>query len=169
MMRLHATFIVALVVAPAPIPRPAPDSCVVTVPNGVVAGSSTPERGSYGNTLLSTIGLWPGGTIVFRPGGAGFVTPDGALGMKFGWARGIPGRLQITGRRLDGAAAPLASEIPDGYGDIGFQASYLIFPAPGCWEVTARVGVRADSTIVFITKVLKVGDGPAWRRDPSRE
>src|SRR6266566_4730905 len=95
-------------------------ACNVTVPNGA-------ER-VYGNKLLSVAGLWSGGTIVFKPGGPGFVTTDGALGMKFAWNRGVRGRLTVTGHRLDGAAAPLRLEANNGYGDIGFQASYLIFP-----------------------------------------
>jgi len=87
--------------------------------------------------------------------------------MKFGWTRGVRGKLKVTGRRLDETAPSLRLETNDGYGDIGFQASYLIFPTPGCWEVTAQVGEREDSKIVFVTKVLKIGEGPSWRRDPS--
>jgi hypothetical protein len=67
--------------------------------------------------------------------------------------------------RLEGAAPPSVFATNNGYGDIGFQASYLIFSTPGCWEVTAQVGEREDSRITFITKVVKVGEGPAWRRD----
>ena len=143
--------------------------CAVTAPNGVVAGSSEREENSYGNAQLSVgpFGLWPDGTVVFKPGGPGFVTRDGALGMKFGWTRGVTGTLRVTGHRLDGEAAPLRLEASDGYGDIGFQASYLIFPSAGCWEVTAQVGDRADSKITFVTKVVKIGDGPAWRRTDS--
>lgn len=68
-----------------------PDSCYVTTPNGIVAGSSERNERSYGNALLSVgpFGLWPNGTVVFKPGGAGFQTKEGALGMKFGWTRGI--------------------------------------------------------------------------------
>jgi len=54
-------------------------------------------------------------------------------------------------------------EANDGYGDIGFQASYLIFPTPGCWEVNAQAGEREDSRLTFVTKVVKIGDGPARR------
>ena len=50
---------------------------------------------------------------------------------------------------------------PGGYGETGFQASYVIFPTPGCWEVTGRV---ADASVTFVTRVVKVGDGPSWRR-----
>lgn len=141
--------------------------CNVTAPNGVVPGISERREGSHGNALLSVHGVWPNGTVIFRPGGSGFVTRDGALGMKFGWTRGVRGKLRVTGRRLDETAPPLRLEANDGYGDIGFQASYLIFPTPGCWEVTAQVGEREDSKIVFVTKVLKIGEGPSWRRDPS--
>jgi hypothetical protein len=143
--------------------------CNVTAPNGIMAGSSERREGSYGNTLLSVgpFGMWENGTVVFKPGGSGFVTRDGALGMKFGWTRGVRGKLKVTGHRLDGAAAPLRLEANDGYGDIGFQASYLIFPTPGCWEVNARVGDRDDSKITFVTKIVKIGEGPSWRRDPS--
>ena len=92
--------------------------------------------------------------MVFRPGGAGFVLPDGALQVKFGWWRGSAGRLTITGRRLDGEAPPLRARIPDGYGANGFQATALIFPTPGCWEVTGHLG---DARLTFITEVVRTG------------
>jgi hypothetical protein len=78
--------------------------------------------------------------------------------MKFGWTRGVRGRLRIEGRRLDAPASPLRSVIPDGYGEIGFQPTYLVFSTPGCWEVTGRVG---DASLTFVTKVVKIGDGPS--------
>ena len=133
-------------------------ACEVTEPNDVVLLGLT-ERGSYGNGRLSVgpFGLWTDGTVVFKPGGSGFVTQDGALGMKFGWRRGARGRLTISGRRLDAPALPLRAQIPDGYGDSGFQATYLIFSTPGCWEVTGRVG---DSSLTFVTNVVKIGEGP---------
>jgi hypothetical protein len=138
--------------------------CEITKPNAIAAGVEQPAQGSYGNAEVSVgpFGLWPEGTIVFKPGGAGFVTRNGSLGMKFGWMRGVAGDLRITGRRLDAEAPPLRSEVPGGYGDRGFQATYLIFPTPGCWEVTGHVG---DSTVTFVTKVVKIGAGPSWRRD----
>ena len=69
-------------------------------------GLSERNEGSYGNALLSVgpFGLWPNGTVVFKPGGAGFQTKEGALGMKFGWTRGIRGKLNVTGRRIDADA-----------------------------------------------------------------
>ena len=139
-------------------------ACEVTRPNGVVAGSDDPQPSSHGNRQLSLgpFGLWPDGTVVFKPGGAGFITPDGSLGMKFGWTRGVPGQLRIEGRRLDAPASPLRAHVPNGYGEIGFQATALVFSSPGCWEVTGRVG---DASLTFVTKVEKIGEGPSWRRD----
>ena len=136
--------------------------CDVTSPNGIVAGETARQDESYGNALLSVgpFGLWPDGTVIFRPGGAGSVTPDGALSMKFGWTRGVPGKLKVTGRRLDAEAPPLRSDIPCCYDETGFQASALIFSTPGCWEVTAQIGDRADSKLTFVTRVVKIGDGP---------
>jgi hypothetical protein len=139
---------------PSATPAVAPADCPVTAPNGVVAGDDNTDRQhSYGNPRLSLgpFGLWPDGTVAFRPGGAGFINPDGSLSMKFGWQRGVPGRLTINGRRLDAPAPPLRANIPDGYGDRGFQATSLTFPTTGCWEVTGRVG---DATLTFVTRVV---------------
>jgi hypothetical protein len=136
-------------------------SCNTTVANGIgILGNR--EAGSYGNGRMS-VGQWPDGIVIFRPDGPGFVTSDGGLGMKFGWGRGVRGRLTVSGRRLDAPASPLRARVPDGYGDFGFQSTYLIFTTPGCWEVTGRVG---DASLTFVTNVVKVGEGPTWRFDP---
>jgi hypothetical protein len=120
------------------------DTCAFTKPNG--------EDSSYGNAALSTA-LFPDGTVVFRRGGPGSVQPDGSLAMKFGWDRHVRGKLHIEGRRLDAPAPPLRTDIPDGYGDIAFQATMLVFPTVGCWEVTGRV---SDATLTFVTRVVKI-------------
>ena len=151
----------------AAVPQPTV-ACEVTRPNGIVAGSDQSELSSYGNRELSVgpFGLWPDGTVVFKPGGAGFITPDGSLGMKFGWTRGVRGQLRIEGRRLDAPASPLRSLVGKPYEEIGFQATSLVFSTPGCWEVTGRIG---DASLTFVTRVVKIGEGPAWRRDISAE
>lgn len=123
-------------------------SCPVTLPPG--------RNERYGNDALAT-GLWPNGRIVFEPGGPGFVFEDGSLGMKSAWWRLRSGRLSITGKRLDGAAPPLRVDVGEGYRDIGFQPATLIFPTPGCWEVTGRLD---EASLKFITLVEKIGDGP---------
>lgn len=115
--------------------------------------------GRYGKTDLWTT-LWPEGTIVFRPGGPGFIDRDGSLGMKWPWTRGdrVVGKLTIEGRRLDADAPPLRANIPEGYGDTGFQSTSLVFPTEGCWEVTGRAG---GAVLTFVTLVVNIGEGPA--------
>lgn len=157
-------------VEPAPVPappRPIVSSqlpCAVTHPNTEIwPDNSGTAEGGYGNDALWT-NLWMlgEGTVVFEPGGSGLVLNDGSLGIKWAWYRHVPGELTIEGRRLDAPAAPLRSNIPDGYGTTGFQVSALIFPTPGCWEVTGRIG---DASLTFVKLVEQVGDGPNWRPD----
>jgi hypothetical protein len=141
--------------------KPAQDAtntpCPVTSANGVPAHGQQPSPIIHGNSALSVTLGWPGGTVTFEPGGPGFVLDDGSLSMKFPWHRGIPGQLAIVGHRLDATAAPLKARIPSGYGNIGFQATALIFPTPGCWTVTGMVG---EASLTFVTRVVKIGAGP---------
>jgi hypothetical protein len=88
------------------------------------------------------------------PASYGRVRPDGSYVVKFPWTRGVPGRLVITGRQLDGDAAALRARVPDGYGRTGFQSSAVIVPTPGCWEVTGRVG---GASLTFVTEVATAG------------
>jgi hypothetical protein len=112
---------------------------------------------NHGNGEIWTV-LWPDGIVRLEQGGPGEIRSDGSLVMKFPWWRGegVVGALQIEGKRLDAKAPPLRAEIPDGYGDTGFQASGLIFASEGCWQVTARAG-QAELTIV--TRVVQVDGG----------
>jgi hypothetical protein len=133
-------------------------ACPVTAPNGRVhAGQG--GGGNHGNEALAT-SLWPDGRVDFRAGGPGCVEPDGYLGMKWPWWRSVRGTLTVEGRRLDGPAGPLRASIPRGYGETGFQSTGLLFAGPGCWEVTGRAG---DATLSFVTRVVKVAEGPAPR------
>jgi hypothetical protein len=138
--------------------------CDVTVPNGKGTFLAEPAPDLHGNRWLQSgpfgMGGWPVGTVVFRLGGPGLSGADGSLRMKFGWRRAAHGHLKIEGRRLDGAAPPLRADISDGYGDFGLQVTGLIFPTPGCWEVTAQVGNRRDSRLTFTLRVVKIGSGP---------
>lgn len=125
--------------------------CPVTEVNGG-------KGGVYGNEALEAV-LWPHGKFVFGPG-SGFVDADGGLGVKVGWDRKKKGQLEVGGRRLDGQAAPAYAYIPGGYGDTGFQPIYLVFPTPGCWEIT---GGLADARLTFVALIEKIGGDPAWR------
>jgi hypothetical protein len=135
--------------------------CNVTRPNGILAGSAPGRLAtSYGNRFIS---LPAPQEVVFRPGGPGFITESGFLVMKFLWGRAALGKLTVTGRRLDGVASALKSDIDNSHESDGFAPSYLIFPTTGCWEVTAQIGDLAESKLMFVTKVVKIGDGPSGR------
>ena len=146
----------------APAPPPPQQSCPVTLPTrDSPPGTPSPSEPSYhGNDELWTV-LWPTGEIIFEPGGPGFVLPDGSLGMKWPWIPLVPGELTVDGQRLDGPAPPMRADIGEGFTEQGrFFPSYLIFPTPGCWEVTGRIG---EASLTFVTRVVKVEDGPDWR------
>ena len=94
---------------------------------------------AYGNGKLWVGGLWPHGVVIMTRDNVG---RDGRLGMKFGWYRLTSGYLTITGRRLDAPAPPASGlTFPGGYGLTGFNASGVIFPTEGCWQVTGRVAL----------------------------
>jgi hypothetical protein len=130
-------------------------NCPVTI--GHPVSRSEPWReglfgwgSAYGNGSLWVGGLWPHGIVVITPD---LLEPDGRLGMKFGWYRLTSGFLTITGRRLDAPAPPLSGQtFPGSYGLTGFNASGVIFPTEGCWQVTGRVG---RVTLTFVTFVIK--------------
>ncbi len=146
--------------------------CDVTLPNGVVADLSasqirevfgvspqpqqTRRLHSYGNRLLSVgpFGLGQNGVTTGRP------EPTIAVGWlhaKVSWMRAAKGQLKIAGNRIDGEAPPLQVRIPDGYDEIGFQPSGLLFSTPGCWRITAQIGDLTDSRLTFVMKIVKAG------------
>jgi hypothetical protein len=130
--------------------------CPVTIsratPNSLLNGLGT--RNAYWNKNLYAGALWPDATLMVGPQGAGFILPDDSLEMKYPWLRaaGLTGKLTITGRRLDAVAPPLKADIPSGYLDSGFEATGLIFPTEGCWEITGKVG---DTTLTFVNRVIR--------------
>ena len=131
-------------------------SCPVSRPNVISSPSEyyIPTTSGYQNSdgTLFTI-PWPEGTVIFAREGPGFIGSDGSLSMKWPWWREVSGKLTIEGRRLDTPAPPLRAEIPDGYGEIGFQPSTIIFSQEGCWEITGTVG---HAQLTFVTLVVKV-------------
>jgi len=169
MSRRILSVFLALLISPTTgktVPRPSSDekagkatpvSCPVTIgrKSDISPAEFFGSGSAYWNDSLYVGGLWPDGTIVFKPGGAGFVYPDGSVGMKIAWyrANGLHGRLVIKGKRLDAVAPPLRAEIPDGYSDTGFQPSGVIFPTEGCWQVTGTVG---SVSVTFVTRVVKL-------------
>jgi hypothetical protein len=78
-----------------------------------------------------------------------------------GWEFRRRGTLLIRGRRLDGAAAPARAYISRSYDDYaGGMSLFLLFPTPGCWEIT---GTLAGASLTFVVAVQRIGDGPASR------
>jgi hypothetical protein len=98
--------------------------------------SFTPRwyKGADGKVWASANGRWYAGS-------------DGA---KVLWAKPKEGSFKITGRRLDGAAPPLDPGSLAGYDGFPYQASGLIFPTAGCWEVEGRSGA---SVLRFVTYI----------------
>jgi hypothetical protein len=130
------------------------ENCAVTLKP--IAVRDTPYPGYYGNGKL-WVGLWPDGHVRVSSGskgskGAGRILPDGTLVMKFPWYRDVSGRLEISGRRVDSPDTVLRANIPDGYGEWGFQASEIVFPTEGCWEITGKIG---QANLVFTTFVSR--------------
>jgi hypothetical protein len=134
---------------PCPVTTPPPVAVsppppAGTGPNPGLGFRASPPDFLYGNDAL----------IVDLPRDATLHPSDPQRGLtggiKFAWWRVAPGDLTITTHRLDGTTAPVAADVPSGYGPLGFQVSGLNFGAPGCWEVT---GAIAGKTLVFVVNV----------------
>ena len=127
--------------------------CVPTKPTGGTPPGENPAESSlvYTDGRLYTI-LWPNGEILATPD---VVEPDGTIDMKFPWWRaageGAAGDLQITGHEIN-TGATISASIPSGYGQ-RFQATVILFPTEGCYEVTAK---SSEALLTFVTKVTKV-------------
>jgi len=72
--------------------------------------------------------------------------------MKFTWWRAahVTGALNIAGHEIT-RDLPVRAHIPDGYGDTGFQASGIVFPVEGCYEITGEAG-GAQLTLVTMVR-----------------
>lgn len=90
---------------------------------------------NFGNGRLWTV-LWPNGVVYVPPDN---IDPDGSLGMKFPWWRGpdVHGVLHIQGHESF-LRLPVRAEIPDGYGDTGFQAVGSCFRSRDAMRSLAR-------------------------------
>lgn len=73
----------------------------------------------------------------------------GEAGNKLGWFRPAGATLAITGQRLDAEAPPLEAHVPCCY-PTRFQATGVMFPTEGCWEVNARAAESALSFVVWV-------------------
>lgn len=138
----------------APLTDEAIASCPVTIPDENTVPEGYYYWGNYGNDVL-LVPLGSGGKIVPSPEQ---FNADGSLNWKMGMYRLAPGKLTVTGQRLDAPAPPAQGYYDlEGYGDSGFQAGWVYFPSEGCWEITARV---ADASLIFVTLVVKIPFNP---------
>jgi hypothetical protein len=134
-------------------------SCPVTMPTREVPpGAGFTAAGfNYGGAHLRAHLYWPNGTLtagILPDGGSmAIINSDGSIYVKVGWWLGLPGRLVVTGRRLDAPAPPLRARVPGGYGSRGFQPSGITFPTVGCWRVTGKLGRARLSFTVKVTKL----------------
>jgi hypothetical protein len=134
-------------------------ACPVTIPTRVARhdGTTTAASFNHGGARLRVHLFWSRGTLAAGtlPDGGTMadIAEDGSIHLKLGWWRGVPGRLVITGRRLDGPAPALVGEAAHGYGPKGFQPSGIRFPRTGCWRVVGRIGSVRLGFVVRLTKL----------------
>ena len=133
--------------------------CPVTIPRTVVPPDAgmTAAGFNYGNARLRAHLGWPRGVLpagVLPDGGSyASILANGRIWTKMGWWRGLPGKLVITGRRIDAPAPALRAEVPRGYGPTGFVPAGFVFPTVGCWRVHGKL---ADATLTFVVRVTKL-------------
>ena len=76
--------------------------------------------------------------------------------LKVLWYTEHPGELELAGRRIDGPGT-LTADVPPGYDAVDYQPSLILFPEPGCWEITGSVGER---TLRIVAEVLSAAQHP---------
>jgi hypothetical protein len=133
----------------APIMTPTEQVCRVTDPVWAKppADSAVQDEPVYGYYYVNEDrSIWGS---AWWTGEEKFNMHAGEEGNKMGWFRSAGADLEITGQRLDAKAPPLESDVPCCY-PTRFQATGLIFPTEGCWEVTAKA---ADKVLSFIIRV----------------
>ena len=128
------------------------EPCPVTLPNGNRPPGQPRGPSWYGNGLLWA-GLYANGVYAAPPEQVG---ADGSIFDKLLWATAPPWLAPtLVGRRLDAAAPPLRVLRVNrgsfsGIATPSFMTPVL-FPSPGCWRLTARVG---DVSLTYVIRVV---------------
>lgn len=126
-----------------------PQSCPVTQPPVQAFVPPPPYPGEHDSTgfwfgseklwvQLPTNGTW-NHLPHYRPTDTAFRQKIQWWRKDYDWRRENPPKLTITGRRLDAAAPPLASDDhanAGGMGDHAFIMSGVDIPTLGCWQIT---------------------------------
>jgi hypothetical protein len=123
---------------------PADVECTVTKPND----SQPPTDMLSGPQMHGNGKLW----VALPADGILYVTkdPNGELGAKLPWWRGIHGKLAIEGHQVGAPEETLRSYVPGGYGDTGFQSTGVYFRSTGCWQIVGKIG---SSELQFTVQV----------------
>ena len=131
--------------------------CPVTKPPDPPFAPPVPYRdiGNSNGFLLGTEKLW---VLVWASPWAGLpLWPEGYRNKVVWWSKGYVAKddpqpaIEISGRRLDGAAAPMIVTGANGsWTDHDFIMSGVNFPTAGCWEVTGRF---KGSEVKFVVEV----------------
>jgi hypothetical protein len=126
--------------------------CPVTVPNGTKPPPKPLGIGWHGNGLLWTL-LAPDGIYAAPPAR---VRADGSILDELRWATRSRNRApSVSGRRLKARAPPLrvlaVRRRSSRSRKAAFWAIAAVFPAPGCWRITARV---ADIRLTYALNVV---------------
>jgi hypothetical protein len=127
--------------------------CPVTRPNGEKPPKEPRGLPWHGNGLLWTR-LSRDGIDAVAPSR---VRADGSIRDELLWTTSLPGRalLTVSGQRLDARGPPLrvltARRRSSSSGTTRLWATAVVFPAPGCWRITARI---ADIRLTYVVKVL---------------
>ncbi len=136
-------------VDPPPVDEPAAAVCRLTEPIWAkppddAAVQGPPEFGYY--FVNEDRSIWASAWWVGQEEDQLRASEDG---IKVGWFRPAGATLEISGQRLDGPAPALEADVPCCY-PTRFQATGLIFPAEGCWTVTAKAAERELSFVVWV-------------------
>lgn len=121
------------------------NDCAVTIPTG--------RASRYGTFGIAYLGTTPAADGVLR---ARATILDSTTACHFvlltelSWWRWRGGALEVTGRRLDETAPPLHAVVKPDRGEMEAQRTPLVFPTPGCWEITGRLG---GGELTFVTRV----------------
>jgi hypothetical protein len=110
-------------------------------------------HGWYGNTAL-WVGVPVQGVL---PAGHPYGTPwVSEWGTKLPWWPVVPGTLTVTARRLGGPSAGFHGQVaqPAHIGKARFIPSGLIWPAPGCWQVTGTIAGHSLTFTAWVTPTL---------------
>jgi len=154
---------------------PSPSS--LSLSPGVLWACPVTEPNHRNSPLADAPGLWdypPGprrhgnGFLWVHPvTGKWLLYPGHPTRQRMIWVRAFPGRLEITGRRLDAPGPPLEVKVDPLDQDVrlGTVYSEVHFPSEGCWEITGHLsGPYGQASLRIVTVFFRVPFQPLEAR-----